>query len=61
MAVHLVVTDALGRVVRNLVDAGIREAGTHSLRFDAAGLPPGVYFTRLTAGGSVHMQKMLLL
>ncbi|MBN1447028.1 MAG: T9SS type A sorting domain-containing protein [Bacteroidetes bacterium] len=61
MPVHLVVTDALGRDVRNLADTGIRKAGTHTLRFDASELPPGVYYTRLTANGIVRMQKMLLL
>jgi len=61
MPVHLVVTDALGRVVRKLLDAGIREAGTHSLRFDATGLSPGVYFTRLTVGSALRIRKILLL
>jgi hypothetical protein len=61
MPVTLTVTDALGREVRRLVDADIRAAGEHTLRFDAAGLRPGIYFTRLTAGETVRMRKMILM
>ncbi len=51
--------DALGRLVATLVD-GVREAGTHQARFDAQGLPAGVYTARLeTPSGSA--QRVMLL
>ncbi len=61
MPVTVTVTDALGREVRRLVDAELRAAGEHTLRFDAAGLRPGIYFTRLTAGNVVRLRKMVLM
>ena len=61
MPVTLTVTDALGRVVRRLVDAELRAAGSHTLRFNAAGLRPGIYFTRLTAGNVIRLRKMVLM
>ncbi|MBI5647818.1 MAG: T9SS type A sorting domain-containing protein, partial [Ignavibacteriae bacterium] len=51
--------DALGRLVATLVD-DVHEAGTHQTRFDAHGLPAGVYTARLeTPSGSA--QRVMLL
>lgn len=61
MPVTLTVTDALGREVQRLVDAELRAAGSHTLHVDAAGLHPGIYFTRLTADASVRVRKMVLM
>ncbi len=58
--VRLVVYDVLGREVAVLV-AGVQEAGTHRVHWDATGLPSGVYFYRLTAGSSVQARMMTLL
>jgi hypothetical protein len=58
--VRLVVYDLLGREVKILVDER-KGAGSHLVRFDAIGLASGVYFYRLTAGGSVLTRKLLLL
>lgn len=60
MPVTLMVTDMLGREVRRIVDGGVYEAGMHAFRFDATGLPPGMYFTRLTADGISAQRKLLL-
>ncbi len=43
--IALTVYDLLGRQVRTLVDEG-RGRGRHQVRFDAAGLPSGMYFYR---------------
>lgn len=57
--VTLHVTDLLGRTVAVLAE-GKREAGEYSVVFDAASLPAGVYWYRLTAGGVTVTRKMVL-
>ncbi|MDT8323122.1 MAG: T9SS type A sorting domain-containing protein [Bacteroidota bacterium] len=59
-SVTLTVSDALGREVRRLRDGIFTAAGAHRARFNAAGLPPGLYFYRLQAGGEVRTRKMVL-
>lgn len=58
--VTLMVFNALGRKVQTLVDDGL-SAGNHKVVFDARGLPSGVYFYRLEAGGMMQVRQMLLL
>ncbi|MCZ7557011.1 MAG: T9SS type A sorting domain-containing protein [Bacteroidia bacterium] len=59
--VQLRVFDALGRVVAEL-ENGMKEAGTHSVIFDAPrDLPSGLYLYRLEANGSVLSGKMSLM
>lgn len=58
--VRLVVYDALGREIARLVDA-TREAGEHTVAFDASHLPSGTYVVRLEAGGAVQTQRLTLL
>lgn len=58
-AVELNLYDIKGRLVRAL-DAGTRAAGRHVIRFDAAGLPSGVYICRLTAGSASLQREMVL-
>ncbi|RJP76889.1 MAG: T9SS C-terminal target domain-containing protein, partial [Candidatus Zixiibacteriota bacterium] len=48
-----------GREVAALVD-GWREAGLHEVTFNASGLPSGIYFARLHAGGINQVQKLVL-
>jgi hypothetical protein len=57
--VSLVVYDILGRKVTSLTN-GIRDAGRHSVLFDATSLSSGVYFYRLIAGGYVQTRKMIV-
>jgi hypothetical protein len=57
--IHLVVFDVLGRVVESLV-TGHQSLGRHSVVWDAAGVPSGVYFYRLEAGGLVLTKSMFL-
>lgn len=57
--VRLDVFDVLGRHVTTLVD-GPRPAGTGTATFRADGLPSGLYFYRLEAGGRTVTRRMLL-
>ncbi len=56
----LKVYDVLGREVATLVNE-YKEAGKHSVEFNATGLPSGVYFYRLNAGSFSETKKMILL
>ncbi|HEY9167604.1 MAG TPA: cellulase family glycosylhydrolase [Candidatus Kryptonia bacterium] len=58
--VTLKVFDAIGREVKTLV-AGRENPGNHSITFNSANLPSGVYFYRLAADRSVMTKSMLLL
>jgi hypothetical protein len=57
--VTLALHDALGRVVRTIVDAEL-PAGRHSFVLDAEGLPDGVYGLSLTTGGTVRTRQCVL-
>jgi hypothetical protein len=57
---NLSVFDLAGRTVATLVD-GLTGAGEHEVRFDAAGLPSGVYFYTLVSGGQRETRRMVLL
>jgi hypothetical protein len=57
--VRLQVIDALGRQVATLIDERM-EAGTHDARFDADGLPSGIYTVRLQAGNEVSSRQVTL-
>ncbi len=54
------VYDVLGREVETLVHQR-QDAGGHSVTFNAASLPSGVYFYRLQAGTYSANKKLLLL
>ncbi|MGA8264581.1 MAG: T9SS type A sorting domain-containing protein [Ignavibacteriaceae bacterium] len=58
--VKLIVYDVLGRPVATMVNER-QTAGRHLAKFDAGGLPSGVYFYRLQAGSLVRTKKMILL
>ena len=57
--VNLAVFDIQGREIALLED-GFMNAGNHQRGFKAENLPSGVYFARLSAGGEIHTQKLLL-
>lgn len=56
---RLSVLDAYGRELRVLHDAWTEE-GEYTATFEAAGLPAGLYFARLTCDGQPDTQKLLL-
>ncbi len=58
--VRLSVYDLIGHEVACLVDAEL-SAGDHAVRFDARGLPDGVYFYRLSAADFSKTRICLLL
>ncbi|MCH8568594.1 MAG: T9SS type A sorting domain-containing protein [Balneolales bacterium] len=58
--VQLEVYDMLGRRVAVLINE-MRQAGTHSARFEAGNLPSGMYITRMQTENEVFTQKMILL
>lgn len=59
-AIHLVVYDILGREVKTLVSKS-QNPGKYEVKFNAAELPSGMYFYRLTAGSFIEVKKMLLI
>ncbi len=58
--VTLKIYDVLGREVETLVNE-YQNPGNHSIKFNASGLPSGVYFCRLEAGTYHDTKKLLLL
>ncbi len=58
--VMLSVYDMLGREVAMLV-AGEREAGTHTVQWDATRHAGGMYYAVMRCGGTVETRKMVLL
>jgi hypothetical protein len=58
--VSLKVFNALGQEVKTLVN-GYKEAGYHSVIFDALELNSGIYFYRIEAGEFTEVRKMTLI
>jgi hypothetical protein len=57
--VSLTIYSPLGQKVGDLV-TGVKEAGFHTVPFDGANLPSGVYFCRMQAEDFVATRKLLL-
>jgi hypothetical protein len=57
--VTLKVFDVTGKEVAEVVN-GYQTAGEHSVEFNAANLPSGIYFYRLSAGNYTATRKMML-
>jgi hypothetical protein len=58
--VTLEVYSVTGQKVATLAD-GPQKAGSHAVRWEAQGLPTGVYWYRLNGGGQSATRKVLLL
>jgi hypothetical protein len=57
--VRLVVYNLLGQEVATLVDE-VKQAGYHTVTFNAAGFSSGLYFYRMNAGEVSFLRKMIL-
>ena len=57
--VLLKVYDILGKEVAVLIDE-VKEAGNYSHKWNAAGLPSGIYFCKLHAGSNTATKKLIL-
>ncbi len=57
--VTLAVYDILGNQVAELIN-DVRAAGVHTVVFDGANLPTGIYFYKLNNGVEILTQKMML-
>ena len=57
--VKLVIYNRLGQPVATLVN-GMLESGLHSMEWNAAAAPSGLYYYRLEAGNLVQIRKMML-
>jgi hypothetical protein len=58
--VKLSIYNILGQEVATLVDKE-QEPGRYNVKFDASGLPSGIYFYRLEAGRFIEQKKMILI
>jgi flagellar hook assembly protein FlgD len=57
--VTMAVYNAAGQAVARL-EEGLKPAGRHSVAWNAAGQPAGVYFYRLTAGSQSGTRRMVV-
>ncbi len=60
MQVNLVVYDALGREVKQLMN-GQQDAGVYTSEFDANDLPPGIYLARIELDYLRFTKRMILI
>ena len=58
--VRLEIYDMLGRKIRTLVNEN-QHAGVYSVMFNAAHLPSGAYFYRITTGSFIQTKKLLVM
>ena len=58
--VSLEIFDVLGREVAMLVN-GLEQAGSYTVSWEAANMPSGIYYYRLTAGNFSETRKMILM
>ncbi len=58
--VNIKVFDLTGQEVADLVNEE-KEAGNYSIKFDASGLPSGIYIYKIDTGNFTQSRKMLLM
>ncbi|NNG27492.1 MAG: T9SS type A sorting domain-containing protein, partial [Ignavibacteriaceae bacterium] len=56
----LTIFNSIGKEVAKLINEE-KDAGTYSVKFDAAEFPSGIYFYQLHAGYYVETKKMVLM
>ena len=52
--------DLLGREVASLFDAPAEAGRLYRATWDAAGMPSGMYFVRLSSGGNAEMKRLMV-
>jgi hypothetical protein len=57
---RVTVHNVLGQLIATLLD-DVRDPGTHTLAWEATGLPSGVYICRMTSGPFAATRRMLLI
>ena len=57
--VNLVLFDISGRTVKVLVNAS-KDAGTHTVKFNAGSLAKGVYYYRIQSGDFINVKKLII-
>jgi hypothetical protein len=58
--VHITIYNVMGQQVTTLLNRDLK-AGYHSITWNAADVPSGIYFYRLNAGNFTDMKKMVLI
>jgi flagellar hook assembly protein FlgD len=58
--VRITIYNTRGRVIETLVNE-FKPAGEHSVDFDGANLPSGLYIAKLQTGSTIKTNKMLLM
>ncbi|RLD25307.1 MAG: hypothetical protein DRI54_05150, partial [Bacteroidetes bacterium] len=56
--VSLFVIDQAGKTIETLIDNEIYKEGSYQINFSAKGLPAGIYYTKLSVGNSVDVDKI---
>ena len=59
-SMELFIFDIKGRVVKKLV-SGYVDQGYHKVRWSSHNHASGVYFVKMTAGGHINTQKLMLI
>lgn len=58
--VSIVVTNAAGNIVRELLSNETRAAGNNAVKFDAGDLASGTYYATISVDGASHTQKLVV-
>jgi hypothetical protein len=58
--VKLILYNTIGQTIK-VIENGFKNAGNHSINFNAAGLSSGIYFYKLEAGQFTQVKKMILI
>jgi len=49
-----------GQLIKSLINGNI-EVGMHTIKWDATGVPSGIYFIKMMSGGFIETQKVILM
>ncbi len=58
-SVKITLFNSLGEEVQTIFN-GVKEAGFHTVQFNASGLPSGIYFYQMTSEGFTQTKKMII-